>query len=273
MAGKDSEDTFTKFIPFETIPDYVSSCKLDGLQGIRLGVPRASFVNTTKPAAVSAFNAALEVLRSAGAEIVEDTNFSDYVDNIWTDDAKLIYALDFKTGLKRYLEHLEHNPNNIHNLDDLIRFTKNTPAEEWPKYDVGSWEFAASLPYEDNAVPEFAQAQARHLYHGTSGSITGAIERYNVDALITLTDYGNHPAGAGGLPVVSVPLGFAPEETPLKILPSGLAEDGPGFPFNIAFLGPAFSEERLLNYAYAFEQRTHARLARQPYKMPESDIV
>ncbi|KAF2437991.1 putative amidase [Karstenula rhodostoma CBS 690.94] len=273
MAGKDPEDSFTKHIPFENIPDYVSSCKLDGLKGVRLGVPRASFANTKKPAAVSAFNAALHVLRSAGAEIVENADFPDYVDDIWTDDAKLVYALDFKTGLKQYLDHLEHNPNNIHNLDDLIRFTKNTPGEEWPKYDIGCWEFAASLPYENNSVPEFARAQARHLYHGTAGSITGAIERHNVDALVTLTDYGNHPAGAGGLPAVSVPLGFAPDDTPPKILPSGLAEDGPGFPFNIEFLGPAFSEERLIQYAYAFEQQTHARLLRRPYRMPTSDIV
>jgi amidase len=154
----------------------------------------------------------------------------------------------------------------------LIDSTEKTPEEAFPKMDIGCWDHAVSLPYDDTNNDFFMEAQARHVFGGTDGSITGAIKRHNLDALVTLTDFANHPAGAGGLPVVSVPLGFYPDDTPEEIGRTGLVKNGPGCLFNIAFLGNAFSEEKLIQYAYAFEELTHARALKKPYKLPTEEI-
>lgn len=56
-----------------------------------------------------------------------------------------------------------------------------------------------------------------------------------------------------------VPLGFLPPDTPLPPV-EPTRESGPNMPFGLAFLGTAFSEFRLISYAYAYEQATHTRL-------------
>jgi amidase len=42
--------------------------------------------------------------------------------------------------------------------------------------------------------------------------------------------------------------------------------------FGLAFMGPKFSEEKLIAMAYAFEQRTKARDLVQPYIMPTTEL-
>jgi amidase len=46
-------------------------------------------------------------------------------------------------------------------------------------------------------------------------------------------------------------------DVPNLIVPTGFT--GRGLPVSISFLGPAFSEPRLLALGYAFEQHTNAR--------------
>ncbi|KAG1888411.1 amidase signature enzyme [Suillus subluteus] len=63
-----------------------------------------------------------------------------------------------------------------------------------------------------------------------------------------------------------VPLGFQPDGVEvLPATPSPLHSQAPGIPFGIAFMGTAYSEFKLISYAYAFEQATHVRLQRKAY--------
>lgn len=64
--------------------------------------------------------------------------------------------------------------------------------------------------------------------------------------------------------VGAVPLGFQPE-TVNATAATPLVEMAPGLPFGIAFMGTAFSEFNLIQYAYAYEQATHNRLKRLAY--------
>jgi amidase len=209
----------------------VAACQRDGLKGARIGVPRSSIIEKPgKAEAIRAFNKSLDLLRSLGAEIVEHADYLDYEDDIWTEDAKIVYALDFKTSVRKYFAGLEHNPHDIKDLNDLIRYTKQAPEEGYPSRDVARWEEAAAVPYEDNTSEYFKQVYDRHVWTSTVGSITGAIERFNLDALVTLTDYGNHPAGPAGLPVVSVPLGFQSPDVDIVIGRGGLRERVPQAP-------------------------------------------
>jgi amidase len=42
--------------------------------------------------------------------------------------------------------------------------------------------------------------------------------------------------------------------------------------FGIAFLGAKWSEEKLISYAYAFEQKTKVREKVKPYLLPKADL-
>ena len=180
---------------------------------------------------IKAFNASLEILRSLGADVVEHCDFSEYYDDLWTPDSKIVYALDFKTGIKQYFGSLKTNPHNIQCLEDLIHYTKTTPEEGYPFRDIALWEVAMEYPYEDNTSEFFAEAYGRLYKWGTEGGITGVLDKFNLDALVHPTDFANHPAGPGGLPLLSVPIGFAPADTRKRCGRGGMMEAGPNTPY------------------------------------------
>jgi hypothetical protein len=49
----------------------------------------------------------------------------------------------------------------------------------------------------------------------------------------------------------------------------------PGLPFGISFMGTAFSEFKLISYAFAYEQRTHNQLGRLgfPAAVPTTQLM
>ena len=64
--------------------------------------------------------------------------------------------------------------------------------------------------------------------------------------------------------LVVVPLGFLPPETPLSAAePTRPA--GPNMPFGLSFMGTAFSEFKLISFAYAYEQATLTRLRKRAF--------
>ncbi|NIV18404.1 MAG: glutamyl-tRNA amidotransferase, partial [Woeseiaceae bacterium] len=96
------------------------------------------------------------------------------------------------------------------------------------------------------------------------GVIGGLIESEKLDAIVYPTsptrpervdpdpDPEGEPGGGGSAVILANMSGF-----PDLIVPAGFT--GRGLPVAISFLGPAFSEPRLLALGYAFESRTQAR--------------
>lgn len=74
IAGFDVHDNYTSAIPEEVDMDFVGACKLSALKGARLGVPRnviQLMSDEVTWSMVKAFDDSLEVLRAAGAVVVE----------------------------------------------------------------------------------------------------------------------------------------------------------------------------------------------------------
>ncbi|KUJ20269.1 uncharacterized protein LY89DRAFT_682028 [Mollisia scopiformis] len=77
MAGRSELDERTWHIPFEPILDFSLFCNSTDLTGITIGVPRNCFDSNTAPAPIMAsFESALTVLRSVGAKVVDNANFT-----------------------------------------------------------------------------------------------------------------------------------------------------------------------------------------------------
>ena len=76
------------------------------------------------------------------------------------------------------------------------------------------------------------------------------------DAALFPANFGANAPARAGYPSVIVPGGFFPN--PAAPLPAGF--NAQPSPFGVTFSGPAFSEPKLIGYAYAFEQATHHRV-------------
>ena len=82
-----------------------------------------------------------------------------------------------------------------------------------------------------------------------------------------------HLPAIAGLPLITVPLGRFPEDTPIELNPKGtMVSIAPNVPFGISFIGRRWSEEKLISVAYAFEQMTRVRETIRPLIAPRFEL-
>ena len=275
IAGKDKLDNWTDAQPFERPPDYVKACKYFGLKSARLGVPRNGidyFLTDVTVPIMSAFEDALRLVTYAGARVIDEANFPTFNLPAFSRNASIVLDTDFVAGLSDYFSQLKTNPNNIHSLDDVAQFTKSDSREQYPSRDVYVWNRQMSRNITNDSFESHAAYQA-NLRMGGEFGVLGALEKYNLDALIMPTFASFHLPAIAGLPVITVPLGFYPSKTPLIMNAKGtLVSVAPNIPFGIAFVGRRWSEETLISLAYAFEQRTMVRRKMRPHVLPSFEL-
>ncbi|KAK3393554.1 amidase [Podospora didyma] len=275
IAGLDAKDNYTSAIPCK-IPDYVKSCDYFALAGKRIGVPR-NMINPSRSPSLApilpAFNAALEVLRAAGATIVDDLTLPGYGPATQEDFEDIVLKADFITNLAGYMSKLTVNPHNITSVATLQAFTQSYPLEAWPQRDTLIWESALNLTY-GNESPFFWGNYTSQLYYSGPLGIIGALKNYSLDALIVPTAVASTLPAQIGSPVVTVPLGKLPANTTVvKNRFGNLVARAPNVPFGISFMGAHFSEAKLIGLAYAYEQRTLVRNTIVPYIQPKTELV
>lgn len=90
---------------------------------------------------------------------------------------------EFVYGVKNYLDQLYYNPNNITNLEALMKFTQSDPREDYPNTNVDAWKKALSANTSLDSV-EYRTALAEDAWIGTSGTLIGTMEKYSLDAII-----------------------------------------------------------------------------------------
>lgn len=287
MAGRDGHDNYTSAIPFGEMPDYVAACKDSGLKGKRIGVSRNTITPHFDPAYDSdpaAFERALDVIRSAGAEVVDNIDMNcSIVYQLFPQStnvsipAKPVFAAvgaDLLSDLpKRYLSLLTHNPNNITSLEHLRDFTRRDHREDYPGRSTSAWDDFLYFGI-NNIDPTYWPNVTLQRYFFGNECVAGAIQQHKLDAMVLPTLYAIPAASPLGLPVISVPLGRSPDGAPTTKSDWGnLALSAPNGPFGISFSGLAFSEEKLFGMAYAFEQRTNVRKSIRPHVMPKTELV
>jgi amidase len=235
IAGKDEKDNYTLAQPWATPPDYTQALNFSRLRGARIGIPRNGFTQDPSNQPIfDAFDTAIQVMKNAGATIVDNANFSAWEELVADDDAirgngTIVLEADFISNLASYLSQLTSNPNNIRSLLDEYNFTHRTGREEYPNRNTAIWDQSLSLGY-NNSDARFWEAYQYSFYFGGEGGVLGALKAHNLDALILPTDYSSGGPARAGLPIVTVPMGFYPSNTTLIKSRRGLVTVGPNIP-------------------------------------------
>jgi amidase len=174
--------------------------------------------------------------------------------------------------IPRYFSQLKTNPNNITTIVQLREFTQNDAREGYPEKDTASWDRGFSRGYDNTSPVWWGDYTTQAELAGPQG-IAGAVKKYSLDAIVLPTGYLSKLAAPLGNPVITVPVGRTPDDTPLEKNKFGtLNLKGPNQPFGVGFTGARFSEEVLIEIAYAFEQATLVRKTIIPYIQPKTEL-
>jgi amidase len=243
IAGDDPADTMSARGRSHIPPDgYAAHLSADALRGARIGVLRQlSNTPTTDPEVLVRFDEALHTLRVRGAVLVDPASIPG-ANELAQRLPRACRA--FREALAHYLARLPNAP--VHSLAEIIASGKVHPSLE-ERFRM----YQDAKPPADNPVCRAAERQVEQLRAETQRVLSD--ER--LDALV-YPSWNNPPRPLGdlntphgsngpriasvvGFPAITVPMGFVRDAT----LPSGLE-----------FLGNDWSELRLLEIAYAYEQ-------------------
>lgn len=251
LAGRDSRDGATDTSAGKFFPDYTRFLDPNGLRGARLGVVRHFFGAHRE--ADKLVEAALAEMKRLGAIIIDPADLPNHAHFGGAEFEVLLY--EFKADLNAYLAGLDSGAP-VRSLKEIIEFNEREKESEMPHFGQDVFLKAeAKGPLTDQAYLD-ALAKCRRL--SRAEGIDAVMDEHQLDALVAPTSgpaavidhvYGDRdsggstsPAAVAGYPSITVPAGFVS-----------------GLPVGISFFGRAFSEPKLLQVAFAFEQATHIR--------------
>ena len=256
LAGADPRDPATQPSAGRIPADYHQSLNPDALRGARIGIPREIYTGYSEKVD-AVFATVIETLKSLGAVLVDPANLPSAKPMRESEAELTVLLYEFKADLNAYLATLGPEAQ-AHTLEELIAFNRAHAEQELPYFGQELFELAQQKgPLTEQ---EYLDARAECLRLARDEGIDAVMRQHNLDALcmptaepawkIDLID-GDHsmggasqPAAIAGYPAISVPAGHTF-----------------GLPIGVTFMGQAFSEPKLIGYAYAFEQATKTRRA------------
>jgi amidase len=253
MAGADSLDSFTAASRGRVHADYTQFLDPNGLRGARIGVARQYFGFSDHVDKV--MKDALDVLAKLGATLVDPANMEHHDEYGASELEVLLY--EFKHDLNGYLAGLSPAVK-TRTLADLIRFNEDNRDREMPYF--GQELFLQAQEKGPLTTAAYRKALAKNHRLSRAGGIDAVMKKHKLDALVAptggpvwTTDLVNGDHYTGGYSSASAVSGY-----PHVTVPAGHAF---GLPVGLSFFAEAWSEPKLLKYAYAFEQATRARTA------------
>jgi amidase len=239
--------------------DYTSFLDPAALEGARLGIWRAPSANADA-VTEALLDEAVSRLRELGAVVVDPVDLPD-IEKVTEPEFEAL-NFEFKHGINTYLKYLsdfaDGEPDLPGSLADLIAFNDKHAARVLAHFGQEIF-LAAESTSGDLTDPVYLEHRGAAVQLARS-AVEAPVVEHRLDAIFSLTanpawltDYvlGDHsvfgtsrPGAVSGWPAVSVPFGYVC-----------------GLPVGVSFLGPRFSEPRLIALAYAFEQATRARRA------------
>ncbi len=236
-------------------PDYLKSLGKDALKGVRVGVLR--FSTGKNKDMLQRFDAAMQDLQKAGAELVEIDKFESKTQD-FSKKSYLVLLSEFKAGLNEYLA---KSPANIkvRSLAELIEFNRQNADTELALFGQEIFEEADKT----NGVSDQSYQQALKDVQNAAGKqgIDMLLAKHNVAVLVAPSaptpqpinpEKGDqwpewvgagHLAAIAGYPHLTVPMGE------INALPVGLS-----------FMGAKHDDAKILAFGYAYEQISQKRV-------------
>ncbi|HMK66074.1 MAG TPA: Asp-tRNA(Asn)/Glu-tRNA(Gln) amidotransferase subunit GatA [Thermodesulfobacteriota bacterium] len=256
LAGYDPKDSTS--VP-QPVPDYCAGLS-KGVKGLTLGIPRQYFVAGMDPDVEKAVRQAISVLETLGATCREiEMPHTEYAIATYY----IIATAEASSNLARY-DGVKYGfrSSQERNLMEMYQQTRSQGfgAEVIRRIMLGTYVLSAGYydAYYRKAsqvrsliLQDFVQAFKDCDLIITPVAPTPAfrLEEKSSDPLqMYLTDIFTISANLAGIPGLSLPCGFS----------------GQGLPIGLQILGNHFSEETILQAAYAFEQATDHHLRFPP---------
>jgi len=249
MVGADPADPLADIFP-ESVPDYAGGLSADSLKGARIGVFRGHRGAGNDARVDQIVEDSIATLKSLGAEIVDPVE----IDTEGVSDAQReVLYYEFKTDLDLYLE---NSGAAISSIDGIIEFNNSHADTVMPIF--GQERMLAAQARGPLTDKEYLEALASSKRIARTG-IDQALATHNLDALIAptrgpawLTDHinGDQSSGISSSSLAAVS-GYASITVP--------AGEVVGLPIGLSFIGAEFSDARLIQLAYAFEQAGYTR--------------
>ena len=264
MMGRDARDAAAARAPASRPFDRKVIFNPDALRGARIGVARKRYFGYS-PSADRLIEEALAKMKALGATIVDpaDVPTAAQLDNCEIE----VLLYEFKADLNAYLGSLPPSAK-VRSLAALIEFNRHEKAREMPFFGQELLEMAQKKG--PLTSPAYRTALATCRRRARTLGIDAVMTRHKLDAIVAPTGSpawpidlvnGDHflgasatPAAVAGYPNITVPAGYVY-----------------GLPVGISFMGRAWSEERLIALAYAYEQATKHR--KPPRLLPTADLA
>lgn len=262
LTGVDPADDATAPSAAHALTDYARHLKPDGLRGARLGVVR-QLMNAHR-LVDPVMERALADLKAQGAELIDLAELPNLNSFGATEGEVLRY--EFKADLNRYLSKLPSG--RPRTLKELIAFNEREKEREMPFFGQELFiQSEAKGPLTDKA---YLDALARNHRLTREEGLDVVFKQHRLDAVIALTGgpaamtdpiYGG-AGGVRGLASIAAVSGY-----PHLTVPAGHVF---GLPVGLSFVGPAWSDARLIELGYAYEQATRHR--RPPRFLPTAHL-
>ncbi len=231
MAGKDSEDPATP----EDLQDkdYLKLLQNGHLEGLRLGVNTAYLEDEE-------YAATIATLKEAGALLFEFTpievNFSGFGEFL---------SADMYNDLPNYIRKYGDPNLTVASVADIVDYNLQDTTTRIP---YGQGRFGGIL---DVDLSEAGYDSLKTRLH-TEGVrfLETPMQAFELDAILSINNYGAGYAAAAQYPCLTVPMGYTEE----------------GEPKSLTFIGRPFTEDKLLQMGYAFEQLTKQRVGPELFR-------
>jgi amidase len=253
IVGADPRDAATTGSELKLQRDYTRFLEQGALRGARLGVARKFFGFHAKTDKVA--EAALAEMKRMGAELIDFDEPLKTPELEKAEDEVLHYEM--KADMNAYLASLGPGAP-ARTLKDLIEFNERHRAEELRWF--GQENFTQSEAKGPLTEQKYLDALATCRRVARDEGIDAVMQKYRLDAIVAPTSnpahvtdlvLGDHglgdvttPAAVAGYPHITVPMGQVFE-----------------LPVGMSFFGRAWSEQKLLGLAFAFEQGMRMRRA------------
>ncbi|KAF4547547.1 Amidase-like protein 12 [Elsinoe fawcettii] len=265
IYGVDPRDNYTQAqtnrTPSGGYASFLSNSS--SLSNAIFGIPWTTFWNYTPPAELPAFLTIIDLLRSAGATIVNGTEI-DNAERIvspagWNWDygtargfpnesEYTVVKVDFYNNIRTYLAELDNT--NIRSLEDIVQYNYDNDGTEGgnpgtvPAFESGQDGFLASLDSRGVQNETYFQAlefcQRATREEGIDAMLNQGPDGTRLDAILVPPRVGQtyQVAAQAGYPYITIP---------------AATEDENGVPFGLGMMGGAWEEDKLVRIASAVE--------------------